>query len=138
MTNKQIVTEFFVKGYNENDFDAVMPLLTDDYYDHSPACARSASDAINILKIVNNIFPDMMVEIIDLIEENNKVVGRFIFRATHSTEFMGVPATNKEIEWEAIEIFRIDNGKIVESWGYWPDLEIKEKLQKLSEVREGL
>lgn len=133
MGNKQIVSEFFIKGYNEKDYDAVQKLLLEEYYDHSPACARSATDAINILKIVHNIFPDMEVEIIDLIEENNKVVGRFKFSATHSCDYMGVKPTNKRLEWEAIEIFRIENGKIVESWGYWPDSEIKDKLTKLSQ-----
>jgi predicted ester cyclase len=133
MGNKQIVSEFFIKGYNENDYAAVRKLLLDEYYDHSPAYARSSADAINILKIVHDIFPDMEVEIIDLIEENNKVVGRFKFKATHSSEYMGVKPTNKRLEWEAIEIFRIENDKIVESWGYWPDSEIKDKLIKLSQ-----
>lgn len=131
MTNKQVVREFFIKGYNENDYDAVEKLLLEEYYDHSPASARSSLDAINILKIVQNIFPDMKVEIIDLIEENNKVVGRFKFSVTHSNEYMGVNPTNKRIEWEAIEIFRIENEKIVESWGYWPEAQIKETLIKL-------
>lgn len=128
MNNKEIVTKFIVKGYNENDYDEVIKLLSKDYYDHSPAAARSDEDAIGILKIVESSFPDMKVEILDLIEENNKVVGRFKFIATHSTEYMGIEATNKKIQWEAIEIFRIDNEKIVESWGYWPDTEIKNKL----------
>lgn len=57
------------------------------------------------------------------------------FSATHSTEYMGVKPTNKRIEWEAIEIFRIENEKIAESWGYWPDVEIKEKLIKLSKEK---
>ena len=133
MTNKQIVSEFFIKGYNENNYDAVQKLLLEEYYDHSPASARSSLDAINVLKIVQSIFLDLKVEIIDLIEENNKVVGRFKFSATHSTDYMGIKPTNKRIDWEAIEIFRIEKGKIAESWGYWPDAEIKEKLMKLSQ-----
>lgn len=128
MTNKQVVTNFFIKGYNENDYAAVRKLINENYYDHSPAGARGPSDAINILKIVENIFPDMNVEIIDLIEDGNKVAGRFNFIATHNNDYMGVKATNKRIEWEAIEIFRIENGQIIESWGYWPDIEIKNKL----------
>jgi steroid delta-isomerase-like uncharacterized protein len=135
MANKQVVIDFFTKGYNENDYDAVEKLIFDDYYDHSPACARSSADAINILKIVENSFSDMNVEIIDLIEENSKVVGQFKFSATHSTDYMGIKATNKRIEWEAIEIFRIKDGKIIESWGYWPDSEIKDKLEKLSQEK---
>lgn len=128
MTNKQVVIDFFNKGYNEKDYAAVTKLLYENYYDHSPAGARSASDAVNILKIVESIFSDVNVEIIDLIEEGSKVAGRFNFTATHINNFMGVKATNKRIEWGAIEIFRIENGQIIESWGYWPDIEIRNKL----------
>ncbi len=41
---------------------------------------------------------------------------------------MGVPATGKRIIFEALENFRIEKGKIVESWGYWPDKDIEQKL----------
>ena len=44
MNNKEIVTKFIVKGYNENDYDEVIKLLSKDYYDHSPASARSDED----------------------------------------------------------------------------------------------
>ena len=30
---------------------------------------------------------------------------------------------------EALENFRVADGKIVESWGYWPDKEIETKLR---------
>lgn len=130
MTNKQVVIDFIEKGYNNRDYDAVIKLIDENYYDYSPAKARSSYDAVNILKIVENIFPDMNVKIVDLIEEEEKVAGRFIFRATHKNEFLGIKATNKVIEWEAIEIFKIKKGKIIESWGYWPDSEIKSKLEE--------
>lgn len=133
MTNKQIVINFIEKGYNENDYTEVIKLLDENYYDHSPAAARNPYDAVNILKIVENSFPDLNVKILDLIEEKNKVVGRFAFHATHKNEYMGVTPTNKKIEWEAIEIFQIENEKIIESWGYWPDSEIKNKLLIASE-----
>ena len=47
----------------------------------------------------------------------------------HSGERMGIPATGKRISFEALENFKVVNGKIVESWGYWPDKEIEEKLR---------
>lgn len=132
LSNKEVVKVFFEKGYNDNDYSVIANILAPDYYDHSPAGARCPEDAINILKIVQGSFPDMRVDIIDLIEEDNKVVGRFNFCATHSIEYMGIKPTNKKIEWEAIEIFRMEDGIIVESWGYWPDSEILYKLKELS------
>lgn len=42
---------------------------------------------------------------------------------------MGIPATGKRIVFEALENFRVVEGRIAESWGYWPDLEIERKLK---------
>lgn len=42
---------------------------------------------------------------------------------------MGIAATGKKISFEALENFKVVDGKIVESWGYWPDKEIEEKLR---------
>ncbi|MGN1126554.1 MAG: ester cyclase [Ruminococcus sp.] len=41
---------------------------------------------------------------------------------------MGIPATGKHISFEALENFKVEKGKITESWGYWPDKEIEQKL----------
>ena len=30
---------------------------------------------------------------------------------------------------KALENFKVENGKITESWGYWPDKEIEQKLK---------
>ncbi|MCI6715022.1 MAG: ester cyclase [Lachnospiraceae bacterium] len=32
------------------------------------------------------------------------------------------------ITFEALENFKVVDGRIVESWGYWPDKEIAQKL----------
>ena len=39
-------------------------------------------------------------------------------------------ATGRHITFEALENFRVENAKIVESWGYWPDREIEQKLKE--------
>ena len=75
------------------------------------------------------IFPDMQVEILDLIGKNDKVAVRVRFTGTHSAPFCGMDATGKKISFEALEIFRLSNGKIAESWGYWPDASILECLK---------
>lgn len=70
----------------------------------------------------------MQVKILELIEENNMVTSLVRFTGTHQAEIYGIPATGKKISFEALEIFRIENGRIAESWGYWPDMQIKELL----------
>lgn len=129
MTEKEIVTQFFVKGYVEKDYDFIMGIVDEDYIDHSPANARSNRDAVNILKIVAGQFGSLKLEILDVFGENGMVAARIRYEGIHTGTCMNIPATGKKISFEALENFRIENGKIVESWGYWPDMEILEKLK---------
>ena len=129
MTNKELVIGFFLEGYVRHNYAFLMEHMAADYFDNSPCAARTNLECVNILKGTEKTFPDMEVEILDLIEEDNKVTVRAQFTATHSAEAYGIPATGRRICFEALEVFRIENHQIAESWGYWPDLQIREMLQ---------
>lgn len=128
MTNKDIVKGFFIEAYQNQNYDFIMQYFSDNYYDHSPANARSNADAVGIIKIVHTMFSDLNLTILDLIEENDMVAARIQFEGTHIGECLGIPATGKRIAWEALENFKVVDGKVIESWGYWPDLQMKELL----------
>ena len=130
MTNKDIVIGFFMEGYVHHNYDFLIEHMATDYFDNSPCAARTNLECVNVLKGTEQIFPDMQVEILDLIEEHERIAVRARFTGTHSAELCGVPATGKKISFEALEIFRMENSKIVESWGYWPDMQILEQLTK--------
>ena len=127
--NAELVTKFFKDGYEYKNFDKVMTYMSDNYYDHSPASARSNADAVNILKSVANFFSDVKVEMLDLTCQKDMVAARLLFKVVHTGEYNGIPATGKTITYEALENFKVVNGIIVESWGYWPDKQIEEKLK---------
>ena len=131
MTNKEVVVGFFLEGYVRHNYDFLMEHMATDYYDHSPCAARTNLECVNILKATEKTFTDMEVKILDLIEEDNKVAVRVQFTATHREEAYGIPATGKRICFESLEIFRMENQRIAESWGYWPDMQIQEILQNL-------
>ncbi len=126
MTNKELVTGFFMEGYVHHNYNFLMENMAEDYLDHSPCAAKSNQECVDVLRNTEKTFSDMQVDILDLIEENNKVTVRAYFTGVHSGEAFGIAATGKIIRFEALEIFRIENGLIVESWGYWPDAYIKE------------
>ena len=128
MTNKEVVTGFFLEGYVRHNYDFLMEHMAADYFDNSPCAARTNLECVNTLKGTEEIFPDMQVEILDLIEEKDRIAVRARFIGTHSAEFCKIPATGKKICFEALEIFRMEKGKIAESWGYWPDMQIRELL----------
>lgn len=126
-----IVRHFFKEGYERRNYDAVMACLSEDYIDHSPAGARGSAQAVEILKIVASQLSDLSVELLDVFAGGDRVAARVRFEGVHTGVMMGIPATGKRISFEALEHFRIADGKIVESWGYWPDREIEEKLRSI-------
>lgn len=128
MTDKDIVYKFFKEGYENKNYDFVMEYVSEDYIDHSPAGARGNAAAVNILKIVAEQFSDLKIEVLDLFAENGMVATRILYNGIHSGTCMGIPATGKPITFEALENFKVVDGRIVESWGYWPDKEIEQKL----------
>lgn len=130
MTNTEIVYNFFKEGYENKNYDFVMSCLADDYVDNSPAGARSNAQAVGILKIVANQFSDLTVKIIDIFADNEMVAARVLYEGIHTGVCMGIEPTGKKIAFEALENFKVLNGKIVESWGYWPDKDIEQKLLK--------
>lgn len=125
---KDIVKSFFEEGYVKHNYAFVMNCVSPDYIDHSPAQARSNADAVGILKIVRDQFPDLKITILDIFAEKDMVATRILFEGTHSGTCQGIEATGKRVCFEALENFKVIDGKIVESWGYWPDDEIRRQL----------
>ena len=62
-------------------------------------------------------FPDVHMEVVDLIAEGDKVVGRFSCSATHLGEWRGHAPTGRRFERvDEVAIFRLRDGKIVHAW----------------------
>ena len=129
LSPKDIIVKFFEDGYTNHNYDYVMTCMAEDYIDHSPASARSNADAVGILKIVAEQFSDLTLKVLDVFAEGGMVATRILYDGIHAGTCMGIPATGKHITFEALENFKVENGKITESWGYWPDKEIEEKLK---------
>jgi predicted ester cyclase len=58
--------------------------------------------------------PDARAEMFDLVAEGDKVVTVDRFGGTHRGEFFGRPGTGDRIEWMAIHVYTIRDGKILE------------------------
>jgi hypothetical protein len=62
-------------------------------------------------------FPDLRMEVVDLIAEGDQVVGRFACSGTHQGTWRGHPPTGRRFERVAeVSIFRLHQGRIVHAW----------------------
>jgi steroid delta-isomerase-like uncharacterized protein len=73
-------------------------------------------------------FPDTTITIDDILVEGDKAAVRVTNRMTHRGEFMGVPATGKQLTQVGIDILRIENGVVAERWGQFDMLGFLQQL----------
>jgi steroid delta-isomerase-like uncharacterized protein len=78
-------------------------------------------------------FPDLESTIEDLIAERDKVVAHWRAQATHRGEYMGIPPSGNRVDFRGISIYRIEGGKIAESWSV---SDLLGMMQQLGAVRE--
>jgi len=110
-----------IEALNKKDLTVIEELIAPDYVDHT----NPLRDGEDIKQFYNKVFkdlPDFQRTIEDIIAEGDKVWARFRITATS-------PA-GKKIELSTVTIYRIANGKIVESWSV-PQTVTKKKKPKL-------
>lgn len=117
-TNKAIIRRYR-EAHNQNNMDVLDDIVAADLTSHSHLPnvppGREGGKMVHQGSLAS--FPDGHTTTNDLIAEGDKVVERFTFVGTHKGEFLGIPATGKQITVTGMSIFRLTNGKIVEHWG---------------------
>jgi steroid delta-isomerase-like uncharacterized protein len=82
-----------------------------------PGDATGAQVLKQVWSVLLRAFPDLQLDVKDLIGEDDKVVARIVVTGTHRGDYMGVEPTGKSIAYDEIFIFRFANGRVVETWG---------------------
>ena len=118
--NKAIVTRVnkeFIEGGNIATFNE---LFANDFINHT-APEGSPKGPEGVIYFFNHFlkpaFPDFKVKIHDQVAEGDKVTTRKSFHATHKGDFLGIPASNKKVVMDVIDIIRLKDGKFSEHWG---------------------
>jgi predicted ester cyclase len=72
--------------------------------------------------------PDARGEVVDVVAEDDKVVLVDRFGGTHRGEFLGRPGTGDHIEWLAMHIYTVRDGKVLEDAYMRDELAIMQQL----------
>jgi len=103
--NKKTVLEFYEAGLNQKDFDAAAKFFGPRYVQHNPTASDGIEGFKAFLGFLREKFPDSHSEIKRAFAE-----GDFVILHVHSVREKGTRGR------AIIDIFRLENGKIVEHW----------------------
>jgi predicted ester cyclase len=72
--------------------------------------------------------PDARGEVVDVVAEGDKVVLIDRFGGTHRGQFLGRPGTGDHIEWLAMHVYTVRDGKVLEDAYMRDELAIMQQL----------
>jgi predicted ester cyclase len=108
MNNKQTVRRFVEEAVNGGQDELVDELFTSE----AAAFARDWFGAFR------RSFPDLRMDVVELIREGESVVGRFTCSATHLGDWRGHPPTGRRFEdVDEVYFFTFAGDRIAAVWG---------------------
>lgn len=106
------------EAINYHDLSRIDEVMAPDFQDHHPGIGAGVSDREHYKQALRYVHEtlDMKAEVLFTLAKPPYVVTRVKLTGTHIGPFMGIPATQRKVEWSTIEIYRADNGQLKERW----------------------
>jgi predicted ester cyclase len=118
-TNTRIARQFTEEVYNQQMLDKIPEYVAVDFVDRSPGAPANAKGPDFVRAQAEQSLagmPDLTFELLRTVAEGDLVTLHWKARGTGSAQLVGGAAEGKKIEIEGISIFRMQDGKIAESW----------------------
>ncbi len=127
--NRQL-TQRFYEAVNSGDLDTAMELVADDFVDHEEfAGMPSNRDGVRqFFELFRSAFPDLRMNAHQIVCEDDLVAVRGSMTGTHQGEFMGMQATGRRMEIQAMDLVRVRDGQAVEHWGLTDAMTMMQQL----------
>lgn len=117
---------------NAGDIDGFGDQLADGFVEHeaAPGMDPTKEGVKQLFRMYRASFPDLRMDVEEVLPSGDKVVGRIRATGTHTGEaFMGLPASGKSVDVQLIDITRFDDdGLAREHWGVVDTLSMLQQL----------
>ena len=112
--NSAIIRRFVDEVINQGKMGSAEEFVWEDVVEQVPLPGQGPGleGLKDVLRGMRSAFPDIDFSIKEQVCEGDKVVSRFEWTGTHKAEFMGVPATGRQVRVWGVVIDRLEAGRI--------------------------
>lgn len=132
--NKALARRFYNEVLNSHNTAGLKSFVTTDFIDHNPSPGHTGKGLDDLTAQLNELFtalPDLRVTIDLMVAEEDKVVAYLTMTGTNSGPFGNMPATNKPVKFNGVDIVQIKDGKASERWGVTDDMSMLTQMGML-------
>jgi steroid delta-isomerase-like uncharacterized protein len=135
--NKEIVRRVYTDIFDSNDLTAIDTLFAQEVIVHDPISGDSQGiDAYRQLaSFFLSAFPQETTDLQILVAEGDFVAVLHTHHAVNSGSFLGMPPTGKTVHVSGLELYRIQNGAVVEFWRHDDDAGLMRQLGLLPDAQ---
>jgi len=116
-TNKEIVDTFCTDVFRNHDLSRLDIYMRDDYIQHNPDVSQGKAGFIQFFETTFKAIPDFKYTHRKTVAEGDIVMVYSTTTGTHTGgEWLGKPPTGNKLNFNVVDIFRVQDGKIAEHW----------------------
>jgi steroid delta-isomerase-like uncharacterized protein len=128
-SNEKTIRRLVDEVINKQHLAVIDEIIHPDYVHRTPGGELHGRQALReLLTAYQTALPDLHVKIDELVCTDNKAVLFFTLSGTHEDEFMGIPATGKQVSINGMTRSYIENGQIIEEWELLDQLTMFQQL----------
>ena len=123
--NKALVRRFYDEVWNGGDVAFAREVFAEDYVRHDLRPSEALPGGAGQEKIATDFraaFPDLTMRVDLLVAEGDLVAARWTCRGTNTGAWGGQEPTGRSVEFCGVNIWRIQDGKVLEIWNHRDDL----------------
>jgi predicted SnoaL-like aldol condensation-catalyzing enzyme len=116
--NKRVVEAFMRDVLNGHHGDHAVRYLTPgmSWHGGTVGTVSGRDNVAGLMTLVVTSIPDLHADVQDIFADGNKVVVRLVVTGTLKGDLLGVHATGQHVQWDAIDLYHLQGGKISEEW----------------------
>jgi steroid delta-isomerase-like uncharacterized protein len=115
-SNKKILGAFAEAVFVNKDLSAVEQYVSKDYIQHNPLVNQGSQGFREFFAAWFDSVPDWNYSLKKIVAEGDEVWVYGSYAGTLKKDWLGIPASGQCYVFDAVDVFRLQDGKLVEHW----------------------
>jgi steroid delta-isomerase-like uncharacterized protein len=130
-SNKEIVEAFCETVFVRHDLSMLDECMRDDYIQHNADVPQGKAGFKAFFEEAFKAIPDFKYTLRKIVAEGDLVFTHCTTTGTHRGTWIGMPATGNKLNFDVVDMFRLQDGMIAEHWDVADTLSLFTQIGKV-------